>query len=111
LSAEEQLTEFERRLPALSWKEQSDSLNELVRREEDYSRSHHYTSYLSRQTSLTWMKRALVLDWVMLLAAELNCRREAFANSVNILDRFLAASPPLAQEKLQCLGAACLMIA
>jgi hypothetical protein len=97
MSAEEQLAEFERRLPGLSWKEQSDSLSELVKREEEYSRSQHYNSYLSRQPNLTWMKRALVLDWVMLLAAELNCRREAFANSVNILDRFLAASPALAQ--------------
>jgi hypothetical protein len=57
------------------------------------------------------MKRALVLDWMMLLAAELNCRRETFANAANLLDRFLARHAPFPQSQLQCLGAACLLLA
>ncbi len=47
----------------------------------------------------------------MLLASELNCRREAFAVSVSILDRYLAASPTLPLDKLQLTAATCLLIA
>lgn len=47
----------------------------------------------------------------MLLASELNCRREAFAVSVSLLDRYLAVSAALPLEKLQLTMAACLLIA
>jgi hypothetical protein len=47
---------------------------------------------------------------MMLLASELHCRREVFANAVNIFDRFLGVSSPLMLEKLQLLGAACLFL-
>jgi hypothetical protein len=47
----------------------------------------------------------------MLLASELNCRREAFAVAVSILDRYLSVSAKLPIEKLQLTAAACLLIA
>lgn len=50
-------------------------LRGLVRKEEEYSRSRHYVNYLRMQPELDWKKRGVVLDWMMLLASELNCRR------------------------------------
>jgi hypothetical protein len=47
----------------------------------------------------------------MLLASEQNCRREAFACAVSILDRFLANSSPLDIDKLQLTAAASLLLA
>ena len=82
-----------------------------MRREEEYSRSPHYVNYLSVQPELTWQRRAVVLDWMMLLASELNCRREAFANAVNLLDRYLGVRHGVPLDNLQSLAAVCLFIA
>lgn len=75
MSPEEQLIDYERRIPSIAWKEDQESLLELVKLEEKYSKEPHYNNYLDKQVNLTWKRRALVLDWAMLLASELNCRR------------------------------------
>lgn len=94
----------------ITWKEETDRLSELVKREEVYSRSPHYAHYLNRQVHITWLNRAFVLNWMMLLGSELHCRREVFANAVNIFDRYLGVAPPVQLSKLQLLGAACLFL-
>jgi hypothetical protein len=107
----EMMAEFERRLPELAWREESERLAELVKREEQYSRSSYSADYLPRQPHLTWLNRAFVLNWMMLLASELHCRREVLANAVSLFDRYLCVSAPVQLEKLQLLGAGCLFLA
>jgi hypothetical protein len=53
----------------------------------------------------------MALEWMMQLASDLNCKREAYAVSVSLLDRYLAISTPISIKKLQLTGAACLLIA
>ena len=81
----------------------------MVRREEMDSKSS--ADYSGRQPHLTWLNRGLVLNWMMLLASELHCRREVLANAVSLFDRYLAVSDPVLLERLQLLGAGCLFLA
>ncbi len=68
--------------------------------------------YLRRkQTHLSWLKRAMVVNWMMEIVSEsLGCR-ETFANAVCLLDRYLAVGPVLTKENFQCVGGACILIA
>lgn len=106
----ELMAEFEKTLPDLAWKEETDRLAEMVRREETDSRG-ATADYFQRQPHINWLNRALVLNWMMLLASELHCRREVLANAVSLFDRYLAISPPILLERLQLLGAGCLFLA
>ena len=44
-------------------------LIQLVKKQEEYSQSVGYIDYLKHQKNITWMNRAIVLDWMMLLAS------------------------------------------
>ena len=60
---------------------------------------------------MTWLKRAVVLNWALQLTADLACRREVFGLTVTLLDRYLAAGPVIKIEQLQVTTAACLLLA
>lgn len=55
------------------------------------------------------MRRQLA-DWMLETSEEFSCGREIFATSVSYLDWLLAAAP-VALERFQLMGAACLLIA
>ena len=65
----------------------------------------------TKQRHLSWLKRAVLLDWMMEFLAELGSKRETFANSVNIVDRYLAVADPIPIDQLQCIGAIGMLIA
>lgn len=50
-------------------KQEYEKLTQLVEKEEKYSQSIHYIDYLQHQKHITWMNRAFVLNWMMLLAS------------------------------------------
>ena len=111
MSAEQLINDFERKLPTLAQKKDEEELAEMIKLEEQYARMPHYADYLQKQYNITWKKRAMVLDWAMLAAQELSCRRQTFATCVNLLDRYLAASAPIPEEKLQLSATVCLHLA
>jgi hypothetical protein len=47
----------------------------------------------------------------MLLSSQLHCRREVYATTVSIFDRYLGVGPVVALENLQVFGLTCFFLA
>jgi hypothetical protein len=75
-----------------------------------FVQSKNLNSYLSNQQHLDWKKRATVINWMVELLAETGGKRETFANSVNIFDRYLSLTQNIPLDHMQCTAVASLLI-
>jgi hypothetical protein len=92
-----------------NWVIDSETLNFLVLREGVYGADPFV--FERRQPNLTWMMRAILLDWMMEVSQEFTLKRETFHLSINYVDRFLSAIPNLNKMELQLVGVAALYVA
>jgi len=87
----------------------SETINYLVMREIDYSPDPHY--FDKKQMHITWMMRAILLDWMMEVCMEFTLKRETFHYAVNYVDRYLSAVPNVQKWELQLVGVTAMYIA
>lgn len=66
--------------------------------------------YLGNQMHLDWKKRAMVINWMIDVLAEIGGKRETLANAVNIFDRYLSLTLNIPLDHVQCTAVASLMI-
>lgn len=76
----------------------SKMLNHLISSEVAYTPDPNYFERL--QTDVTWMMRAILVDWMMEVCNEFTLKRETFHYSVNYVDRFLSVRN-VKKEELQ----------
>jgi hypothetical protein len=65
---------------------------------------------VKNQVHLTWIKRAVLVDWMMLFIEESGSSREIFAKSVSLLDLYLSKKNNVNLRDLQLIGATCMLI-
>jgi len=57
------------------------------------------------------MMRAILIDWMMEVCEEFECKRETFHYAVNYVDRYLSLSPGVKKYELQLVGLTSMYIA
>ena len=91
------------------WIIDSDTLNYLVSRETEYLPDPFY--FEKKQTNVTWLMRAILLDWMMEVAMEFTLKRETYHLAVSYVDRYLSIVPNVQKVELQLIGIAGLLVA
>ena len=86
----------------------SDSLEYLISREETYKPNQNY---LEVQSNLTWLMRAILVDWMMEVCMEFSLKRESFYLALSLVDRFLSKSGVIPKVKFQLIGVTSMYIA
>lgn len=87
-------------------------MTEMSIKERKYKTFSGYINYLSKkQPQVSWMKRAIVINWMIEVLTSFGNKRETFAISVNFLDRYLSSIKPISLQKLQLVAGVCLLIA
>ncbi|KAJ2856786.1 B-type cyclin [Coemansia erecta] len=66
--------------------------------------------YISRQPSLTWSTRTILVEWLVQVHKQFNLLPETLYLAVNFVDRFLSTKE-IVINKLQLVGAVCLLLA
>ena len=75
-----------------------------------FVKSKNLNRYLDNQLHLDWKKRAMVINWMIEVLAEIGGKRETLANAVNIFDRYLSVTQNIPLDHIQCTAVACLLI-
>ena len=106
LSIDEELAQFnqENNTCAID----TETISYLIMRETDYSPDPHY--FEKKQPNITWIMRAILLDWMMEVCMEFTLKRETFHYAVNYVDRYLSIIS-IQKWELQLIGVASLYIA
>jgi len=63
------------------------------------------------QPFLSPLMRAILLDWMLQVCAELAFKRETYYLAVNLVDRYLAVHHAVVRDRLQLVGLAALLVA
>ena len=107
LSIDEELAQFnqENNTCAID----TETISYLIMREIDYSPDPHY--FEKKQPNITWIMRAILLDWMMEVCMEFTLKRETFHYAVNYVDRYLSIVGTIQKWELQLIGVASLYIA
>jgi len=107
LTTEEELASFNPENNACAI--DSDTINYLIMREMEYAPDPHY--FETKQTHITWIMRAILLDWMMEVCMEFTLKRETFHYAVNYVDRYLLAVPNIQKWELQLVGVTAMYLA
>lgn len=76
----------------------------------EFVRGKNINCYLGNQMNLDWKKRAMVINWMIDVLAEIGGKRETLANAVNILDRYLSLTLNIPLDHIQCTAVTSLLI-
>ena len=87
----------------------SDTINYLIMREMEYAPDPHY--FENKQNQVTWIMRAILLDWMMEVCMEFTLKRETFHYAVNYVDRYLSTIPNIQKWELQLVGVTAMYLA
>ncbi|KAJ2595469.1 B-type cyclin [Coemansia sp. RSA 1722] len=66
--------------------------------------------YITRQPSLTWSTRTILVEWLVQVHKQFNLLPETLYLAINFVDRFLSVKE-IVINKLQLVGAVCLLLA
>ena len=107
LSIDEELAQFnqENNTCAID----TETISYLIMREIDYSPDPYYLE--KKQCNVTWIMRAILLDWMMEVCMEFTLKRETFHYAVNYVDRYLSTAASIQKWELQLIGIGSLYIA
>ncbi len=87
----------------------TDTLNYLIAREQAYQPDAYCLEKL--QPHITWVMRAILMDWMMEVCAEFKLKRETFHYALNYVDRYLSKTKNVAKTQLQLIGVSALYLA
>jgi len=107
ITTEEELANFNPEYNAAST--DSEIVDYLMMREIQYAPDPHY--FDKSQSHVTWMMRAILLDWMMEVCMEFTLKRETFHYAVNYVDRHLNACPHIQKWELQLVGVTAMYLA
>ena len=68
-------------------------------------------NFLKKQYNLTWIRRAIVINWMMEVLSGFGSKRDTFAVAVGLLDRYLQVSEPIPLQELQLVAGTAMYIA
>ena len=106
-SIEEELAEFNPEINPCAF--DSETINYLIMRENDYCPDPHYLK--KKQNQINWTMRAILFDWMMEVCMEFGLKRETYHYAINYVDRYLSAVPNLPKIELQLIGVTALYMA
>lgn len=66
----------------------AETIKFLVQRERDYMPDPHYIE--NKQSNVSWMMRAILLDWMMEVCTEFHMKRETYNLSLQYVDLYLS---------------------
>lgn len=87
----------------------NDTIEFLIEQEKVYSTDPRYLK--TKQPYLTWLMRAILVDWMFEVCMEFTLKRDTFHFALNYVDRFLSIHPNVQKQELQLIGVAALFIA
>ena len=112
MSACEEIKVFEKKAKKYQRESETESIMQMVVKQKKYNLSSKYANYLNKkQPHISWIKRAIVLNWMIEVLTSFGNKRETFAVAVNLLDRYLASSKPIPLQKLQLIAGTCILVA
>lgn len=86
-----------------------ETIDYLIMREIEYAPNPHY--FDTKQSNITWIMRAILLDWMMEVCMEYTLKRETYHYAVNYVDRYLSGSPAIQKGELQLIGVTAMYLA
>ncbi|XP_038824908.1 G1/S-specific cyclin-E1-like [Salvelinus namaycush] len=95
-------------LPVLCWASRDDVWNNLLKKDETYSRDIHV---MKKHPHLQPKMRAILLDWLMEVCEVYKLHRETFYLAQDYFDRFMATQTNVFKCTLQLIGISSLFIA
>ena len=66
---------------------------------------------MKKQPHISWVKRAIVINWMMEVLSSFGNKRDTFAIAANLLDRYLSSAKPVPLQKLQLVAGVSMLIA
>ena len=89
-----------------------DCIAEMINREAEYQSITHFSNYLDlRQRHINWIKRAVLINWMMEFMVDYGGRRETLNIAVSIVDRYLCSIEHCPLNRLQLVGVTSLYVA
>jgi hypothetical protein len=84
----------------------------MINREAEYQSLPHFSNYLDlRQKHINWIKRAVLVNWMMEFMVDHDQKRETLNIAVSIVDRYLCSISHCPLNRLQLIGVTALFIA
>ena len=87
----------------------NDTIEFLIEREREYLPDPQYLKL--KQPHVTWLMRAILVDWMFEVSMEFTLKRETFHFALNYVDRFLSIFHNIPKQELQLVGVTALFIA
>ena len=104
---EEELADFRPQMNPCAF--DSETINYLIVRENDYSPDLHYLE--KHQNQINWSMRAILFDWMMEVCMEFGLKRETYHYSINYVDRYMSTVKNIQKSELQLIGVTALYMA